>query len=161
MKLVKILVKDDELLKSFDELVITILTINNDAIEYSKKMYCYICKKFFIIDKDEIKNLTPEEKKEIWFKRKCDTCNERFEFIIKNSQIKLIVICFRLLMFYYIDTTTKIRRIVKNTGLLENSYKTVQYSSDNTLRDFLVDELKNEYLTRESAVLLKEKKRSL
>ena len=87
-------------------------------------MYCYICKIFFIIDKDEIKNLTPEEKKELRFKRKCDTCKERFEFIIKNYQIKLIVIFFKLLMFYYIDTTTQIGRIVKNTGLLENSYKT-------------------------------------
>ena len=82
MKLVKILVKDDELLKSFDELVITILTINNDAIEYSKKKYCYICKKFFIIDK-EIKNLKPK-KKELRFKRKFDTCNETFKFIVKR-----------------------------------------------------------------------------
>ena len=48
-------------------------------------MYCYICKIFFIIDKDEIKNLTPEEKKELRLKRKCDTCNE---FIVK-SYIKL------------------------------------------------------------------------
>jgi hypothetical protein len=84
MMLVKILEKDDELPKSFDELVKTILTINKNAIDYNKKMYCIICKKFFIVDKDEIKHLAPEEKKEIRFKRKCDICNERFELIIKR-----------------------------------------------------------------------------
>ena len=51
MKLVKILVKDDELPKSFDELLKTILTNNNDAIDYRKKMNCFICKKFYNVDK--------------------------------------------------------------------------------------------------------------
>ena len=77
MKLVKILVKDDELPKSFDELVKTILTNNNDAIEYSKKMYCFICKKFFDVDKEKINHLSQEERKEIRLKRTCDSCSER------------------------------------------------------------------------------------
>ena len=64
MKLVKILVKDDELPKSFDELQKTILSNNNDAIEYSKNMYCFICKKFFDVDKEKINHLSQEERKE-------------------------------------------------------------------------------------------------
>jgi hypothetical protein len=44
-------------------------------------------------------------------------------------------------MFYYLDTSSQIRRIVKNTGLVDNNYKTSERSSDNTLRDFIDGEL--------------------
>ena len=101
--------------------------------------------------------MTTEEKKEIRLKRKCDTCNERFEFIIKNYQIKLIVIFFKLLMFYYIDTTTQITHIVKNTGLLEKNYRTAQSSSDNTLRDFLDGEFYKRILNSRIGSAIKRK----
>ena len=44
-------------------------------------------------------------------------------------------------MFYYLDTSSQIRRIVKNTGLVDNNYKTSERSSDNTLIDFIDGEL--------------------
>ena len=44
-------------------------------------------------------------------------------------------------MFYYLDTSSQIRRIVKNTCLVDNNYKTSERSSDNTLRDFIDGEL--------------------
>jgi hypothetical protein len=48
---------------SFDELVKTILTNNNDAIKYRKKMYCFICKKFSDVDKEKRNHLLTEERK--------------------------------------------------------------------------------------------------
>jgi hypothetical protein len=74
MKLVNILMKDDKLPKSFDELVKIILKNNNDNIRYAKKWYCFICKIFVTLNKED---------KEQRFQRKCNKCKERYNIIYR------------------------------------------------------------------------------
>ena len=74
MKLVNILMKDDKLPKSFDELVKIILKNNNDNTRYAKKWYCFICKIFVTLNKED---------KEQRFQRKCNKCKERYNIIYR------------------------------------------------------------------------------
>jgi len=54
--------------KSFDELSQIILKKNNDKIEFDKKWYCYMCKKYIEIE---------DNKRQ----RKCPDCSERWSFL--------------------------------------------------------------------------------
>lgn len=63
LKIINFLI-DAKIPKSFDELAQIILNKNNDKIEYDKKWYCYMCKKYIRIEDDKRQ-------------RKCPDCSER------------------------------------------------------------------------------------
>jgi hypothetical protein len=67
------------------------------------------------------------------------------------------MINFRMLMFYYLDTTSQIRRIFKKGGLLDINNKTLAPADDNVLRDFIDGGLYNRLLNSRIGNALKRK----
>ena len=78
--------------KSFDESAQIILNKNDDKIEYNKKWYCYMCKKYVEIEKNKScrQNKDDENKRQ----RKCIDCNERF---LNNSNFFIVIVFFKFL----------------------------------------------------------------
>ena len=62
-----------------------------------------------------------------------------------------------MLMFYYLDTTSQIRRIFKKVGLLDINIKTLETADYNALRDFIDGALYNRLLNSRIGKALKRK----